>query len=110
MSKETDEEYMNRKNLRALFETLVVSITVDKPANVAEHVLAKLQAMKASGGGVKPKPVPDAIALDGYSLWTAVPMAPADPILGLATAFKNDPHEDKVTCLLVVCVWSTVGV
>merc|ERR1719230_455372 len=30
------------------------------------------------------------------SIFTGVPTAPADPILGLAAAFKTDPFEKKV--------------
>jgi len=37
-------------------------------------------------------------AADMSSKWDAVPMAPADPILGVAIAYNNDPHPSKVSC------------
>jgi aspartate/tyrosine/aromatic aminotransferase len=32
----------------------------------------------------------------GASRWAGVPMAPADPILGVAVAFNADPAKEKV--------------
>ncbi len=31
-----------------------------------------------------------------FSSWAKVPMGPADPILGVAAAFKTDTHPTKV--------------
>jgi aspartate/tyrosine/aromatic aminotransferase len=32
----------------------------------------------------------------GESRWANIPLAPADPILGVAVAFNADSHADKV--------------
>ena len=52
--------------------------------------------MKTSGGATLKMSMAAASGVTGASIWAKVPIAPADPILGISEMFKKDERSHKV--------------